>query len=436
MASIKYFTKGTSTPQTIYLRFAHGRKIDFSRSTSLLIDREYWNNKEGKTKRKAGFKDKLNVDNNLNSLRSHILNTFNEDYAKGVSINSQWLNGIIKTYFDQNDDQNFTYLVDYAEYYKRSLKNKIRANGRIGVTEATEAKFQTIINKLTAFENSKRKRLKVEDVNLRFHRDFINYLRSKERLGYNTIGRYLKFVKTIVLDAKRYGLKISKEIEDPEFRAPKEPTTFITLNKNEIERIFNHSFKTTPYLDNARNWLIIGVWSGARANDLLSFTSKNVNNGFLEYTAQKTNQKIILPLHPQVKSILDANNGEFPRKISSQKFNDYIKKVCFEVGLTELVEGAKTIKIDKKVWRKQRGEFPKFELVSTHICRRSFATNHYGELPTPVLMAITGHLTEKVFLQYCGKTARDNAEVLNDFWQDQETKRKKEPQLEVIKNAQ
>lgn len=436
MASIKYFTKGTGTTQSIYIRFVHGRSIDYTRSTSLLVEKDYWNNKKGITRRVSEFKDKLNLDNDLNKLRTYLLNTFNDHYANGKIINSEWLSNSIKTFFDQNTDEGFIYFTQYAEYYKKTLKNKIRANGTIGVTKATETKFQTIINKLRAFESYKKKRLKVEDINLKFHKDFIEYLRTKEQLGFNTIGKYIEFVKTIAIDAKRYGLKISNDVDRPEFRSPKEPTTFITLNTKEVETIYNFDFSKTPYLDNARNWLIIGLWSGARANDLLKFTGKNVKDNFIEYTAQKTGQKIILPLHPQVTAILDANGGKFPRKISSQKFNDYIKKVCKDIGLTQKIEGAKNTKLKKGVWRKQKGSFPKHELVTTHICRRSFATNHYGKLPTPVLMAITGHTTEKMFLNYIGKTARDNAEVLNEFWKVQEQKRTKEPQLELIKNAQ
>ncbi len=74
------------------------------------------------------------------------------------------------------------------------------------------------------------------------------------------------------------------------------------------------------------------------------------------------------------------------------------------------------MEIKPGVWRKQDGNFEKWELVSSHICRRSFATNHYGKLPTPVIMAVTGHSTERMFLTYIGKTAKDNAESLMAYW--------------------
>ena len=229
--------------------------------------------------------------------------------------------------------------------------------------------------------------------------------------------------------------KISNDLLNGELRPTKENVLFTTLNEEEIQTIFEHDFSDKPYLDNARNWLIIGVWTGARVGDLLNLTSNNVRNGFIEYTAQKTGQKIILPLHWQVKQILDNHNGNFPGQISSQRFNDYIKIVCEKTGLIDEVQGSKLTELKKGVWRKQKNTFQKWELVSSHICRRSFATNHYGQLPTPVIMAVTGHTTEKMFLKYIGKTAKDNAEALNQFWETQQQKKNREPRLKAIKNA-
>ncbi|NGX83113.1 phage integrase SAM-like domain-containing protein [Aequorivita sp. KMM 9714] len=435
MATIRYFTKGKGNPSTILLRLRHGRKYDLTKSTELLIDTKYWNEKKGAVKQVADFPEKVNIQNDLNNLRNHILNSFNNSYTTGQLINSEWLKTTIDSFFEQDENTDFNYLIDYSEYFIKTLGNKIQPNGKTGVEPKTIEKYQIIINKLKEFEKHQKKRLKVSDVNMTFHKDFIYFLHNIQLLNYNTTGRYLKYVKTIVKSAREYGLKISDDIDKKEFREPKEKTTFVTLTESEIETIFKHDFSEKPYLDNARDWLIIGVWTGARVSDLLKFTNENIHNGFIEYTAQKTQQKIVLPLHPQVLSILDKLNGQFPRPISDQRFNDYIKKVCKEVKMVQLVEGSKRTEVKKKVWRKLKGMYPKYELVSTHICRRSFATNHYGKLPTPVLMAITGHTTEKMFLKYIGKTAMDNAEVLNNFWQDQEHKKNKTAKLKLIKTG-
>ena len=445
MPTARFLIKGNKNPSSIYIRFRHGKQFDFTKSTSLLINPSYWSASKGNVKQIAKNTEKLNLQNKLNDLRSYVLNDFNDAYSSGGIINSDWLNTSLRTFLNQNTNVDFRYFTDYAYYFYDNLGNKVLKSGKTGVTKATVKKYNTIINKILAFEKYRKKRLLLQDVNLKFHKDFIFFLHNVQKLNYNTTGKYLTFIKTICIDAKKYGLKINAEVEDERFRATKEKVSFITLSETEINKIYNTSFKDIPYLENAKKWLIIGVWTGARVSDLLNFTKSNIKNGFIEYTAIKTNQRIVLPLHQQVRELLEINNGEFPRKISSQKFNDYIKKVCKKVGINEEVEGSKTININeeaegskgvkKKVFRKVKGTYKKWELVSTHICRRSFATNHYGNLPTPVIMAVTGHTTEKMFLNYIGKTAKDNAEVLSKFWQHQELKKEQTPLLKVIKNG-
>ena len=60
--------------------------------------------------------------------------------------------------------------------------------------------------------------------------------------------------------------------------------------------------------------------------------------------------------------------------------------------------------------------YSKNELVTSHIGRRSFATNNYGKIPTPLLMSATGHTTEKMFLEYIGKTETDRAMQLAEYF--------------------
>ena len=62
-----------------------------------------------------------------------------------------------------------------------------------------------------------------------------------------------------------------------------------------------------------------------------------------------------------------------------------------------------------KIYRKQSGIYKKHELVTSHIGRRSFATNFYGIIPTTHLMKMTNHSTEAMFLKYIGKSNKDLA---------------------------
>lgn len=442
MATIKFsIKKSVKNPSVIYLRFCNGRKFDFIKSTSLLINPKFWNDEKGLVKQITEFDDKINFQKKLTNLKSDIIDDFNTDFAKGIIINAEWLEKQINKNLNRKIETDLNYFINYAEKYLEKLPSTKRYDGKMGVTKATLSKIKTIIIKVTNYEKHFNKKLLLTDINLKFHENFIFYLNNVEKLNFNTIGKYIQFVKTIVYDAKNHNFNINSEIEKKEFKPIKEKTTFVTLSENEIDLIFNHNFSDKPSLDNARNWLIIGVWTGARAGDLLNLTTKKINSEFIEYVSQKTNQKIVLPLHWQVKAILEKCNG-LPHKISTQKYNDYIKLVCFDVGINELIEGAKSVDVNNKdktkpkkpkIFRKEKSIYKKWELVSTHIGRRSFATNHYGKLPTPVLMSATGHTTEKMFLSYIGKSSIDNAEILRTYWNKLEQIKDKKTVLKIAK---
>jgi transposase-like protein len=58
-----------------------------------------------------------------------------------------------------------------------------------------------------------------------------------------------------------------------------------------------------------------------------------------------------------------------------------------------------------------------YEFVTSHIMRRSFASNYYGKIETPLLMNITGHSKESTFLTYIG--THQNKDALADLFMQQ-----------------
>ena len=138
----------------------------------------------------------------------------------------------------------------------------------------------------------------------------------------------------------------------------------------------------------------------------------------IEFTQKKTGKIMTIPLSSKVIEILNKRNGEFPHPISDQKYNQYIKEVCKLVGINEKVKGSKKLETetDSKKYRKQSGTYEKWELVTSHIGRRSFATNYYGKIPTSFLIYVTGHSTEEMFLSYIGKSNKDIAMELTNYF--------------------
>ena len=58
----------------------------------------------------------------------------------------------------------------------------------------------------------------------------------------------------------------------------------------------------------------------------------------------------------------------------------------------------------------------KYELITSHTMRRSFATNYFGKMETPILMEITGHSRESTFLRYIGE--KPNKDAVRDVFME------------------
>ena len=59
----------------------------------------------------------------------------------------------------------------------------------------------------------------------------------------------------------------------------------------------------------------------------------------------------------------------------------------------------------------------KWELVSSHTARRTFATNCYLDgIPTRTIMRITGHKKEDDFFRYIRMTPEDDAKILELYF--------------------
>ena len=417
MATIKYLIKGNKELSSIYVRLRDGRKTDLTISTGYTIEPKNWSDATGKVKQTSSNKEKLNLSNNLEQLQRKITDSLNAEKGNGVLINSEWLDNVIKKFKNPLLEAKTELLIKMIESYKDGLKNKINKSTGRKTAPATLRNFNTTISRLKKFEDDKKTKLKVHEIDLTFHSDYIKFATDKLSLSINSIGKDLRQIKTVCLDARDKGIEIHKQIESRRFNAPSEPTSFVTLSELEIEKIKKQKFKDAGYLDNARDWLIIGCWTGCRVNDLMKLSKNSIlmtpqGQKFIRYTQSKTGKQVDIPIHSHVQEILERLNG-FPRPITDVKFNEYIKTVCEQAGIIDEVQGSKQ---NNKTHRKEVGTFQKWELIRSHTCRRSFATNHYNKLSNKLIMAVTGHATEQMLLNYIGETENTHLEDFLNVW--------------------
>ncbi|GEJ46979.1 tyrosine-type recombinase/integrase [Chryseobacterium sp. ON_d1] len=191
----------------------------------------------------------------------------------------------------------------------------------------------------------------------------------------------------------------------------------VYLNFDELDKI-ERTEMPNECLDNARDWLLIACYTGQRVSDYLRFNSSMIvkddeNQSYIEFNQVKTGTKMQIPLLQKVQNILLKRGGEFPRKISDVNLNLYIKDVCEIAGINEILYNGKVMTIERedlpRITRKVFGCYPKYQLVTSHIGRKSFATNFYEKIPITYLLNFTGHKTERQLLTYISKTDVEKA---------------------------
>ncbi len=422
MANISYRIRGDTDNAGIKIRFRKGKKYQFEISTGLKIKRRDWSTSKQKVKNTvvATYKDVVNY--KLLSLKTFIFDEFYRDDANGIKISQEWLKSKVYTHLGKTDIEEYKADIYFLSFIKWHIEESKKRDNRLTgkkLSLRTIQSYETTLIKLDEYEKENDLKLKILDINLSFHSKFISFLNNRFKLNPNTIGGYIDNIKAFCRSAELKGIQINIEIKSRDFYSPQNKTNDIYLDENEINSIFNLDLNYSARLGNARDWLIIGLWTGLRVSDLLKLNKNNLKNDFIHVTTFKTSTPVVIAIHGHIKEILENRGGEFPNLISDQKFNEYIKEVCKLSGINRITEGSKITALDingKKVYRKTNGRFPKYELVSSHICRRSFATNLYGKINTYTIMQITGHKSERQFLEYIKTTSTEHAEKLKEFW--------------------
>ncbi len=261
----------------------------------------------------------------------------------------------------------------------------------------------------------------IERADKAFYDSFVRYMFAN---GYkqNTIATRVKCIKSVINSLPMAERVNCEFVEPKKCAAVMEDIDNCYLDENELQALADLDLADNPHLDRVRDQFLLLAWTGCRYSDLGKLTRKYIVNedGYdcFKLEQQKTGAKVVIPILPPIVPILEKYDYQPPRPISNQRFNDYIKIVAKMAGLDDEVAVSHT--------QQQKGEFvpgrvetrrAKWQAVTAHSARRSFATNMYKrQFPTLAIMAITGHKTEKSFLAYIKISESENATmVLRQF---------------------
>lgn len=433
MATIKYSLQSNGENAQIYIRLSVKRGLYVKRKTGFVIDTNNWSEKTNFPKQSTAELKQLR--NDLNKLETYIYENLNTSLATGGIIDGTWLETQINQCFGRIEETDNTLLVNHTQYIiDNANTRKVQGRKQLGISESRKKGYVTFMNIIIKYQKKLKKEIRFTDINKQFVNAFTNWLINTEKYSVNYAGKQIDNLKTVCLDAQKNDIPTNDYVIHIEgFSESKEDRNIVTLSFEELEQIRNTELKNVAH-QNVRNWIMLGCEIGQRGNDLMNITPDNIrfkNGGYyIDLIQQKTKKNITVSIIDDY--VIDIIENNFPYKISIQKLNDHIKEICKIAGIDTPTEGKKMNPITK---RKETGIYPKYELVSSHCFRRSFATNYYRKIPTAVLIGITGHSKESLFREYINqKEDKDaNADLFRYFHEIMN--KDKQPTLKVLKTA-
>ena len=386
------------TDTLIYLFFRfNGKTLKYS--TGQQIHPKFWNAEKQRVKETRQYTGYPELNTLLNNLEATANDSFRNLINDKITPTPDAIRVILNASLQKGSTTPKKALITFAEEMVENSNRKPN----------TKKQLRQTIRNLNEYMKHIRKTIDFDSIDLEFYDSFHQFLTGK-KYGTNTIGTIFKNVKVIMNEAVDRGLTNNLQYKNRRFKTMEEPSESIYLTKDEVKKIYDLNLKTNPRLDRVRDLFIIACYTGLRFSDLSQLKDENFidKKTKVRVKTEKTSELVIIPLHPFIKQILKKYNGIPPENLSNQKMNEYLKELGDWAGLKDEILITST-KGNERVTE----IFKKFQLITTHTARRSFATNAYlNGVPTISIMKITGHRTEKSFMKYIKISQEDNANKL------------------------
>jgi integrase len=311
--------------------------------------------------------------------------------------------------YNLKEVQNFnSWVLDYIE------KSPDRINPKTGgkISFRTIQEYKTTYKYLLEFQNENRVKIDFGNIDVNTLIDFRDYLTTVKEFSVNNIAKHIDNVRQFLRAATAAKIEIDIDTINPSMlRVARENAKSIYLNEKELELIYNIDLSHKPTHDRVRDLFAIGCNTGLRISDYNNIQPHNIKGDTLHIIQQKTGDPVYIPIHKIVSEIFAKYKGIAPPKISDQKLNKYIKDVCSMAGIVDKIEVQKT-----KAGERTKNVLHKWQLVTSHTARRSFASNLIKRgVPVHIIMAMTGHKKESVFLKYVKISPMEYGEMLREY---------------------
>jgi integrase len=252
-----------------------------------------------------------------------------------------------------------------------------------------------------------------------FWNHFIPYL-ADQGLKYSTIGHIKANLICVLNWSSKYGVKLNpsySEVDIPNYIPNK-----ISLTPDEISHVYHYKIgREESYncrlrkvmkmrrnkihtLEKVRDMFVLSCNLGQRYSDMVRISPENFRNGILSIVQQKTGNKCYVPINQLsidariTFAILDKYCYYAPYRGDINNYNTYLHQLLYSIGEDFLDDVYIDNKINGVITRETKR---RYQLISSHSARRSFATiNTLRNIPRSKILRATGHSSEKAFVRY------------------------------------
>lgn len=381
----------------LFLKFWYGsKKIQYPLGEQVEV--KYWNPKSGTTifNKKHG-QTYIDVNNKIQAFKTWALDIYDENHnisEKAFKKELNYRSGRVKRPSSKKGTITptlFEFIEDYIETNKNSVAGK----------RGTWKKFITVFNNLKQFTKDKKIKLNYDDINWKFRNQFVEWMYSPPReFSANNAAKVFEVLKQFMNESLRLEYHNNKRHQENGFGVKREKVqSKVRMTFDELRELIDIDLSDRPRWEKVRDLFVVGCFTGLRFSDWHKVSKESIEeeNGeeLLEVLTEKTKQLVMIPVLPELQTILEKYDYELP-VVSATEFNRTIKLVA------KLVLKDKTFaRTFNKAGQTQREQSFRSDWISSHCARRSFASNFYelGVEPSG-LMQITGHSTERQFFEY------------------------------------
>ena len=318
-------------------------------NTKLEINPDLWDTRNAKAIGKSN--EAIEVNDLLERTSGSLRRIQRELWEKGENVTSEKIKNIYTGFSSKNET-----LLKLFEEHNQEIEQLVN----ISKSKATLQKYKVTCRHLKEFMELK---YKISDIALReidhkFICDFETYLRSQCSCNSNTTGKFMRFVKKIIIRAINQGLISADPFANYKIQIKKVDRGYLT--QQELDTIIYKEFPTQR-LEQVRDVFVFSCFCGLAYIDVRNLKVSDIqisfdNKMWIIKNRQKTDIQSRIPLLDIPKSIIEKYHSKkldntslqegipgwnkFPNErllpvLSNQKVNSYLKEIADICGISK-----------------------------------------------------------------------------------------------------